>query len=255
MSINPTSQWNPADYAKNAAFVPALGADVLALLAPKPGEAILDLGCGDGVLTRALVATGAQVIGVDTSPDMVAAAQAKGLDARIMDGQALTFSQAFDAVFTNAALHWMLNPKAVAHGVFQALKPGGRYVGECGGFGNIACVRAGVRAVLLNEGYTVPERDPQWYATPNELKSVLEGAGFIDIQATLIPRPTPLPTGISGWLRTFRVGFLDGMGIPKDQQPAIITKIEAFLRPLLCDADGAWVADYVRLRFQAHKPS
>jgi SAM-dependent methyltransferase len=228
---------------------------VLALLGPQPGERILDLGCGDGVLTVKIAEAGADVIGVDASPAMIDAAKALGLDARVMDGQALSFGPEFDAVFTNAALHWMLDPQAVANGVFRALKPGGRYVGECGGFGNIAALRAGLRAVLTMNGYAVPARDPQWYASVADMTAVLTVAGFEQIDPQLIPRPTPLPTGISGWLRTFRTGFLDGMGVPEADQPQMIEKIEAFLKPLLCDSQGNWTADYVRLRFTARKPA
>jgi SAM-dependent methyltransferase len=112
--VNPANSWSPTDYARNAAFVPELGRAVVALLAPRPGERILDLGCGDGVLTAALVEAGAEMVGVDASPAMVEAARARGLDARVMDGQALAFEAEFDAVFSNAALHWMLDPAAAA---------------------------------------------------------------------------------------------------------------------------------------------
>ena len=125
-------RWSAERYAETAHFVPALGAPVLGLLAPSPGEHILDLGCGDGVLTQKIVAAGATVIAVDAGPDMVAAARARGIDARVMDGQKLTFSGEFDAVFSNAALHWMRDQQAVLAGVRQALKPGGRFVAEMG---------------------------------------------------------------------------------------------------------------------------
>ena len=143
-SINPFSRWEPDDYAKNAAFVPALGAPVLALLDPKPGERILDLGCGDGVLTVKLVEAGAEVVGVDASDTMIAVAKARGLDVHVVDGQSLDFEAEFDAVFSNAALHWMLDGEAVARGVFRALKPGGRFVGEMGGHGQ--CRYSALRA-------------------------------------------------------------------------------------------------------------
>lgn len=247
-------RWSPEDYARHAAFVPALGAPVLALLGPKPGERILDLGCGDGVLTQKLVEAGADVVGIDADPAMVAAATAKGLDARLGDGCALGFDTAFDAVFTNAALHWMPDPPAVAAGVFRALKPGGRYVGECGGFGNIAALRAGIRAVLMLKNYAIPARDPQFYATAEEFTEILCAAGFVDIDARLIARPTPLPTGITGWLQTFRAGFLDTAGMPRTEQPAVAEEIQAFLEPILRDSRGNWIADYVRLRFTARKP-
>ena len=163
MSVNETSRWDAADYGKNAAFVPALGAPVVELLAPKPGERILDLGAGDGALTVKLVEAGATVVAADASPEMIAAARERGLDAHVVDGQKLAFGPEFDAVFSNAALHWMLDPAAVAAGVFAALKPGGRFVGEMGGHGNIATLRAALHAELAARGYPSGS-DPQWYA-------------------------------------------------------------------------------------------
>ena len=254
MPDNPASRWNPADYIANAYFVPALGAQVLALLDPKPGERILDLGCGDGALTSKLVAAGATVIGIDSSGDMVAAAQARKLDARVGDGQNMTFISEFDAVFSNAALHWMLDPPAVAASVYRALKPGGRFVGEMGGEGNIAIVRAGLRAELTARGYRIPERDPQWYPSPAEFTSIYQAAGFTDIQADLIPRPTPLPDGIAGWLRVFRGGFMDTSNVPDFDQPVIAQAVERRLASQLQQPDGSWIADYVRLRFTMRKP-
>jgi trans-aconitate methyltransferase len=255
MSLNAASKWNPENYAENASFVPALGNAVLALLDPKPGERILDLGCGDGVLTEKLVAAGAKVVGVDASAEMITAAKARGLDAHVVDGQALTFNAEFDAVFSNAALHWMLNPEPVVAGVYRALKPGGRFVAECGGFGNIAAIRTGIRAVLALHGYSLPEKDSQFYPTAEQYAGLLDAAGFTRIEAKIIPRPTPLPTGMVGWLKTFRQGFLDTMNVPSEKQPALWQEISDFLKPSLCDTQGNWVADYVRLRFSAYKPA
>lgn len=254
MTDNPASRWNPADYIANAWFVPALGAQVVTLLAPQSGERILDLGCGDGALTSKLVATGAKVVGVDASGDMVAAAQARGLDVRRADGQDLPFHAEFDAVFSNAALHWMLDKTAVAASVFRALKPGGRFVGEMGGEGNIATLRAGLRAELGRRGYRMPEQDPQWYPSPAEFLAVYEAAGFTDIQAELIPRPTPLPDGVAGWLRVFRGGFMDTANVPDHEQGTIAQAVERRLAPELQQPDGSWIADYVRLRFTMRKP-
>ena len=251
---NPTSRWNPADYIANAAFVPALGAQVVALLDPQPGEQILDLGCGDGALTKKLVAAGAKVVAVDAWSGMVAAAKTRGLDVRLGDGHDLPFRAEFDAVFSNAALHWMLDPPAVAASVFRALKPGGRFVGEMGGEGNIATLRAGLRAELTARGYRVPDRDPQWYPSPAEFTAIYQAAGFVDIQADLIPRPTPLPDGVAGWLRVFRGGFMDTANVPDADQPAIALATERRLAPQLQQPDGSWVADYVRLRFTMRKP-
>jgi trans-aconitate methyltransferase len=255
VSVNKASRWSPDDYARNAAFVPAMGAAVVDLLAPRSGEHILDLGCGDGVLTETLVAAGAIVLGVDASPEMIAAARAKGLDVQVMDGQALAFGPEFDAAFSNAALHWMLDKRGVAGGVFAALKPGGRFVGEMGGEGNVATIWAAVRAELAQRGHAVRPQDTHWYPSIEDFTAVYAEAGFVDIEARLIPRPTPLPTGVAGWVRTFRSGLMDADGIPEDEQAAIGEAVERRTEAALRQPDGSWVADYVRLRFSMRKPA
>lgn len=240
--------WDPALYAANAGFVPALGEAALALLAPRPGERILDLGCGDGALTRRLVEAGAVVTGLDRDPAMLAAAAARGLAVIRGDGCALAFSGAFDAVFSNAALHWMTDGDAVARGVFEALVPGGRFVGECGGHGNVAAIRAGMRALAERRGE--PWAEVQRYDSAERWSTRLVAAGFVEIEARLIARPTALPTGIAGWLRTFRGGF-----VPHGTDPdAFVSQVESFLAPMLRDDEGRWTADYVRLRFAARRP-
>ncbi|TFI57874.1 class I SAM-dependent methyltransferase [Sphingomonas parva] len=260
MTINASSRWSPTDYATNAAFVPALGSAALELLAPQPGEMILDLGCGDGVLTQKIMAGGTRVIGLDASEAMVEAARARGVDAFVadahaldLDGQATRFGQ-FDAAFSNAALHWMLDPDAVAGGVFSVLKPGGRFVGEMGGEGNISALRAGIRDELNARGYPIPGEDPQWYPSVEEFVRLYACAGFEQIQAHLIARPTPLPTGVAGWVRTFRSGWLDVAEVPEEARDEVAAAIEERLRPALQQPDGSWVADYVRLRFSMRKP-
>jgi SAM-dependent methyltransferase len=261
MALNPSSQWSPTDYANNAAFVPALGAAAVELLAPQPGELILDLGCGDGVLTQQIMASGARVIGLDASEAMVEAARGRGVDAFVADAQALgledqasRFGQ-FDAAFSNAALHWMLDPDAVASGVFAVIKPGGRFAGEMGGEGNIATLRAGIRDELSERGYAVPPEDPQWYPSCEEFVRLYACAGFTGIQAQLIPRPTPLPAGVAAWVRTFRAGWLDVAGVPEVQRDEVAAAVETRLQPQLQQPDGSWVADYVRLRFTMRKPA
>lgn len=260
MTLNPSSQWSPSDYASNAAFVPALGAAALELLAPQPGELILDLGCGDGVLTRKIIDSGARVIGLDASEAMVEAARGRGVDAFVADAQALNLDEqatrfgAFDAAFSNAALHWMLDPDAVASGVFSILKPGGRFVGEMGGEGNIATLRGGLRAELSERGYALPAEDPQWYPGCEEFVRLYACAGFTAIQAQLIPRPTPLPAGVAAWVKTFRAGMLDVAGVPEEARDDVAAAVEARLQPKLRQPDGSWFADYVRLRFTMRKP-
>ena len=158
--------WDPERYARNARFVADLGVVLLDLLRPRPGERILDLGCGDGVLTEKIAAAGARVTAVDSSPEQIAAARARGLDSHVADGQALTFRSEFDAVFSNAAMHWMRDAEAVIDGVWQALVPGGRFVGEFGGAGNVARIQAALIAALDRRGLDGRSADP-WYFPSN----------------------------------------------------------------------------------------
>ena len=253
--VNAASRWNAADYAKNAAFVPAMGAPVLALLDARAGERILDIGCGDGVLTEKIVAAGADVVGIDGSPEMIAAARDRGLDARVMDAQALTFGPEFDAAFSNAALHWMLDKRAVAEGVFGALRPGGRFVGEMGGEGNVATIWRAVHDELRARGRPIRGQDSHWYPSVSDFAKTYGDAGFVAIEARLILRPTPLPTGVAGWVTTFRSGLMDIEGIADAEQAAIAVAVERRLEPVLRQPDGGWIADYVRLRFMMRKPA
>jgi trans-aconitate methyltransferase len=242
--------WNPELYAANARFVADLGAAVADLLAPRPGERVLDLGCGDGALTAKLAQSGCSVVGVDASAPMVAAAQALGLDARVMSGDALTFDAEFDAVFSNAALHWMLDADAVIDGVFHALRPGGRFVAEMGGHGNIDTIVRGIEATLRNRGLEM--RNPWFFPTAREYRARLESRGFVVRQMELFARPTPLPGDIGGWLAAFGEPLLGHLSATERAQ--VTRELLVALQPRLCDADGRWVADYVRLRFVAHKP-
>jgi len=170
-----------------------------------------------------------------------------------MDCQALAFGPDYDAAFSNAALHWMLDKAAVAQGVFRALKPGGRFVGEMGGDGNIATIWAAVRAELAARGHPVRQQDTHWYPSVADFTAIYAAAGFTDIAAQLIPRPTPLPNGVAGWVRTFRSGLIDADDIPADEQAAIAAAVEARLAGQLRQPDGGWFADYVRLRFSMRK--
>ena len=255
MTTGTATRWDPSLYATHASFVPALGAAVLDLLVPHSGERVLDLGCGDGVLTQKLINAGSDVVGVDADAAMVAAAQAKGIDARLGDARALDFDGEYDAVFTNAALHWVGQPDVVTAGVKRALKPGGRYVGEFGGHANIAAIRTALIAVLARHGFTAAGAETSYYPTAEAFRAVLEAGGFVVDNCAIIPRPTPLPeSGMAGWLETFRGGFIDAAGVPDDQKDQIIAETVALLAPALQAADGQWVADYVRIRFSAHLP-
>lgn len=245
--------WDPDRYARNAGFVAELGGPAVELLAPRPGERILDLGCGDGRLTQRLAELGARVVGVDSSAEQVAAARARGLDARVADGEALSFDGAFDAVFSNAALHWMRRPAAVLDGVWRALRPGGRFVGEMGGHGNVARIVGALVAALDRRGLDGAAAVPWYFPTPEAYRALLEARGFRVVEIALIPRPTPLPGDMAGWLETFGESFI--LRLPEEERPQFVAEVVEALRPELCGADGVWTADYVRLRFAARKPA
>ncbi len=241
--------WNPERYARNARFVAELGAPLLDLLAARLGERILDLGCGDGALTEKIAATRAEVVGVDASAEQVAAARARGLDARVMDGEALAFDREFDGVLSNAALHWMKRPDAVLAGVARALKPGGRFVAEMGGAGNVAAVRDAIGAEMAARGLDAAACDPWYFPTPAEYRARLEAAGFAVGEIALIPRPTPIPGDIAAWLETFGESFL--AALRERDRPGFVDAVRTALAPRLRGPQGGWVVDYVRLRFAA----
>ncbi|MEJ7139310.1 class I SAM-dependent methyltransferase [Amphibiibacter pelophylacis] len=240
--------WNAQQYTTHAAFVPELGQPVLDWLAPKPGEQILDVGCGDGALTLRLQQAGAQVVGVDASPDMIATAQARGLDAQVMDGAALNFEPRFDAVFSNAALHWMLKPDAVIAGVVRALKPGGRFVAEMGGAGNIAALLQAMQETFAQHPEFGAFDNPWFFPSPDDYAARLQAHGLNVRRIALIPRPTPLASGLREWLVTFSAGIT--RRLDEAQKTRFQDEVCERLRPQLWDGQQ-WVADYVRLRFIA----
>lgn len=244
--------WSPDTYERNARFVSDFGAGVVDVLDPRPGERILDLGCGDGALTLRIAERGAAVVGADASAPFVAAARARGLDARRIDGHSLPFEAEFDAVFSNAALHWMTEPERVIAGVARALKPGGRFVGEFGGHGNVAAITAAMRAVGEAMGGDIALAGPWFFPTAAEYGALLQAGGFAVEQVSLFGRPTPLPTGIRGWLETMRAPFFAQFGGSAEEA---YERVIRALEPSLRDRAGTWIADYVRLRFVARRPA
>jgi len=245
----PGQNWNAAAYAATGRFVSQYGSAVVELLQPRAREKILDLGCGDGALTEEIAASGAIVTGVDSSDAMLAAASARGLHVQKASGDALPFEHEFDAVFSNAALHWMSNAEAVIASIHHTLRPGGRFVAEMGGLGNIASIRVALQAVLAKHGIDAEAAAASFFPSAAHYRSLLEQHGFTVEFIAIIPRPTPLAAGMEAWLNTFRNGVLDRL--PPAERAAALQETIALLKPVLCDVNGDWTADYVRLRFKA----
>ncbi|GAB4405428.1 MAG: class I SAM-dependent methyltransferase [Bryobacter sp.] len=240
-----SNEWDAASYNKNARFVSDLGSAVLELLAAQEGESILDLGCGDGALTERIPG---EVWGLDAAPSMVEAARQRGLHVVEGDMHHFALGRKFDAVFTNAVLHWTRDIHAVVGCVQQHLRPGGRFVGEFGGFGNVAAIATALRA-SLRESAVDDEGFAWYYPTAQEFAQVLEQGGFRVNAAQLIPRPTPLPTGMRKWMETFARPWVKHL--PREEQERVFDRAVELLAPALRDTASQWTADYVRLRFHA----
>ena len=246
---NSSQSWYPESYERNAGFVADLGAGVMELLAPQAGERILDLGCGHGKLTENLVASGASVLAVDASAEQVEGARDRGLDAHVADATKLTFQGEFDAVFSNAVLHWVKDADAAIAGVKRALVPGGRFVGEFGGQGNVARVALGVERAMAKRELAIADFWPWYFPSCEDYGARLESAGFKVAYMELFQRPTPIPGEIDGWLETFGESFLNSVAAA--DRKALLDEVREDLAPDLKDADGNWSVDYVRLRFRA----
>jgi trans-aconitate methyltransferase len=246
-----TQTWDPLAYERNGAFVHGLAGGVLEWLDAQPGEYVLDLGCGDGQLTRRIADSGAHVLGVDASAEMVAAARERGIEAEHAKAEELPFRDAtFDAVFSNAVLHWVRDHDAMMRQVYRVLKPGGRFVAEMGGHGNVAAIHVALTAILERYGFGDRESGVNYYPSADSYAQRLKRHGFKVEEMKLIPRPTPLPeSGMEGWLRTFRRGVLEGL--PPDVRETVLRETVALLEPALRDESGNWIAGYVRLRFVA----
>jgi trans-aconitate methyltransferase len=255
MNVAEGSQWNAALYDDKHSFVWKMAAGLLILLEPRPCERILDVGCGTGHLTSQIAASGAKVVGVDKSPDMIQQAREKYPDLRfaVMDAREIAFAEPFDAVFSNATLHWIQEPEKVIAGIAKSLKPGGRFVAEFGGKGNTGELLAAVERAWSKLGLPGPAPKPWYYPTIAEYAGLLEKHGLEVTCATLFERPTPLEDGDNGlrnWLQMFGSVLLEKL--PDAQRAQALAMVEQEARPTLCH-EGNWVMDYRRLRLVARK--
>jgi SAM-dependent methyltransferase len=213
-----------------------------------PNERILDVGCGDGVLTKKIAEAGSQVVGLDSSPAFCTAARALGLDIVESDAANMTFESAFDAVFSNAALHWMKNADRVVRNVARALRPNGRFVAEMGGHKCVDTILIALIEELDRRGHDGKAANPWYFPSPEQYSAHLLGAGFEVHSIELILRPTPIPQ-MMGWLTTFSHCFT--ALLPVDERQDYLDGVLARIKPRLCDRHGKWTADYTRLRFRA----
>ena len=251
MTSNP---WDPERYERDGGFVWRYGHDLVELLSPRPGERVLDAGCGTGQLTALIAESGADVVGIDRSPEMVVAAARNYPELRfeVADVRGLPYRGEFDAVFSNAVLHWVLPPEPAVDSIRRALVPGGRFVAELGGAGNIGAIIEAVRWARRGDPGPKAE-DAFFFPSAAEYTAMLESHGFDVERADLFERPTPLDGGEDGlrlWLDTFAGGLLDGLS--GAQRATVVGSVEARLRPRL-HRDGQWTADYVRLRVVARR--
>lgn len=244
--------WNAELYDAKFGYVSSLAGGVVQLLAPQPGEIILDLGCGTGELAEGLRARGCRVVLVDSDPAMAEAAGRRlGQRAILADGHGFTVDEPVDAVFSNAALHWMMRPAEVITSVRAALRPGGRFVAEMGGAGNVATVVDSLRAALAEFGLADGMRSPWYFPEPEEYRRLLEDNGFRVTNIEHFPRMTAIAAdddGIVGWLRMF--GSVLTAHVPAERVPDVLARTAELAAPTLL-RDGVWNVDYHRLRFAA----
>ncbi|MGE4170544.1 MAG: trans-aconitate 2-methyltransferase [Candidatus Margulisiibacteriota bacterium] len=258
MTTHPTNHWDAQLYDQHHGFNTAYGKSLVQELNPVKNEKICDVGCGTGDLTKEIADLGARVLGIDQSDFMIAAAQQKfpELNFQIRDVRELGYQDEFDAIFSNAALHWVKEARAAADSMFRALKPGGRLVIEFGGHRNIGQIVNGINQALEQFGYKEnQEKNPWYFPTVADYTSLLEQAHFTVRKVAYFDRPTVLDDGDLGlrhWLNMFASPFFEG--IPANIRNEMIRFIETKTRPALYQ-NGAWYADYKRLRIQAEKPA
>lgn len=248
-------KWDSGLYDHKHDFVSKYGEDLVDILNPKPGEEILDIGCGTGDLAQLITDRGAHVTGIDSSKEMIETARKKypSIDFEIQSATSFSFNKKFDAVFSNAALHWIREKEKVIKQVYKCLKPGGRFVAELGGKGNVEKIIDALKSALAAHGFIKESQVQTWYfPSLSEYASLLEANGFRVIFASHFDRETALKDshGIANWLRMFGRSYLENIS-DKDVDE-ILKEVEQQLRPSNF-RDGKWFADYKRLRIAALK--
>jgi 2-isopropylmalate synthase len=244
------NSWNAQEYNKHAAFVSNLALPVVDLLAPIEGEEILDLGCGEGTLALEIQKSGAKVTGVDLSHEMVKSAKAKGIDATLMSATELEFHNRFDAVFSNAVLHWVKESETAVKNIHDALKPHGRFVAEFGGAGNCKIAVDAMKEVFSNHPRFGMFEDPWYFPSLEEYSALLESCGFRVEYIELIPRVTPVDD-IANWLDLFANGVTAHLS--REEFSVFKEEVSRITKPKLYDENDGWHVDYVRLRVRAVK--
>ncbi|WP_102344964.1 class I SAM-dependent methyltransferase [Bacillus sp. Marseille-P3661] len=242
--------WDANFYDSNHSFVSKFGSDLIELLAPLDGEQVLDIGCGTGDLAAKLTKLNVHVTGIDKSENMILQAQNKypHLNFSVKDVLSLDYYNKFDAVFSNATLHWVKSPKQALHSIYNSLKSGGRFVAEFGGKGNVICItNATIHAIETNGIEYDAETFPWYFPSIGEYSSLMEEVGFNVKFAHHFSRPTPLigEEGLRNWIQMFCGSMLED--IPEEKMELIFSTIEDSLRSDLF-IDGTWVADYQRIR-------
>ncbi len=245
-----SNDWDAKKYHKHADFVSNLAMPVVELLNPQKGEKILDVGCGEGTLALEIEKSGAKVIAVDLSEDMVLKSKEKGLEAYMMSATDLRFEQTFDAIFSNATLHWVLTPDEALKQMYKVLKPKGRIIAEFGGENNIKHLLHAIKAVFEKHPKYGAFNNPWYFPAKDTYKALLEACGFEVIMIETIVRPTKIDD-ITHWLDVFANGIIKHL-TPK-QQAQFKTEVKTLLKPLLYSKEEGWVIDYERLRFKAIK--
>lgn len=245
-----SNNWNASKYHQHADFVSTLALPLLKLLSPKANEKILDLGCGEGTLALEIKKHGSDVMAVDLSADMVEKSREKGLNAQVMSVTELPYSDAFDAVFSNAVLHWVKESELAVENIYRSLRKNGRFVAEFGGYGNVNQIISAMKAVFEKHKEYGFFNDFWFFPTPQEYQELLESYGFKVDYIELIPRPTPIDD-IANWLDIFANGVVAHLS--GEQQRNFKQEVREILKKKIYNNSDGWVADYVRLRLKATK--